>query len=227
MIDETIDSLNIKDNYEILIICDGYKENNINAFKSGKITSIDIQKYELYKKNLKEKYSKFTIIEREKRYGFAVNIKYGMEISKNEYVLIVQHDFIFNKKIDFDLYIQKYFIEDDMNYLTFLSNTMSPYYKDRLIFNNIKYFNKPKYIKSNIEPLIFWYDRNHLTRKSFYLNEVFNNKEIKVKNFVEDSFGNYMLNKVKKEGLDIIFNYFKSFIIMDNVLYHINGRKFC
>lgn len=160
-------------------------------------------------------YPNFNIIQKETRNGFAKNVFETLLQCKNEYVLIIQHDWKFNFRIDFDSLIQKYFIDMDLNYLGFHSS---------IDYQNKKVIHTKS--KEDIIPVHFWYDKNHLARKSYYLNEVFSNKRCKVKNFIEDTFGQYQLNDIKKNKDNFIK--YKSFLLNSetNILINFDGRKF-
>lgn len=57
-------------------------------------------------------------------------------------------------------------------------------------------------------PLIFWYDKVHIARKSFYLEVIFNEKGfydeikktyLKTVSFVEDSFGTSTMKNIRNK----------------------------
>lgn len=213
MIDKVIASLHIKSTWQVIIICDGYRLSTKDTFelKRGVITEQQAQHYLQYIENLRtHSPANFTIIVRERRYGFAKNVRYALEQCIFEYALIVQHDFMFVEAIDFEQLLEQHFIEgEQINYLTFKSNG-----KD----------NKTNYIEQNtpLLPLLFLYDRNHLVRKSFYLEYVF--KQYRVKNFIEDSFGHTMKTMLKENMAH--FALFKTYMLNspDLIVRHIDGR---
>ncbi|TAD97623.1 MAG: hypothetical protein EAZ97_12185 [Bacteroidetes bacterium] len=211
MIDEVITSLNFEDDWQIIVVCDGYKISEKQELKSGMINEKQAKNYLQYIENLKSICPpNFEILLREQRCGFAENVYFALKKCIFEFVLVVQHDFVFVQSIDFEALIKKYFIENNINYLTFKSNG-----KD----------NRSNYIEQNTEilPLLFLYDRNHLVRKSFYLETVF--KKYKVKNFIEDSFGQFMKTQLKANIAD--FDLFRTYILNSkkNILKHVHGRK--
>jgi hypothetical protein len=129
---------------------------------------------------------------------------------------------------------------NNINYINFLSlQTIN--YECRLISRyNIFYEDYKK--KSNlcdlpIIPLLFWYDKPHICRTSYYKEYVFGtkhliiktNKKISVKNFIEDSFGQVLKENVKSGGYPEFVKY-NSFLYCDDpsnpAIAHINGRKY-
>jgi|GEM_PF-3267722 len=211
MIQKVITSLHLREAWQVIIVCDGYRVSEKTELKRGIITAKQAANYEQYIKNLEaELPANCSVWARDKRYGFAKNVLHTLKNCVFEYVLVIQHDFMFVQDIDFEELVTAHFIRDGINYLTFKSNG-----KD----------NKTNYIEQNtpILPLLFLYDRNHLVRKSFYLDYVF--KEYKVKNFIEDSFGQAMKTCLKENPLD--FDLFKTYIMnsSDMIVQHIDGRR--
>jgi len=56
-------------------------------------------------------------------------------------------------------------------------------------------------------PLIFWYDKVHIAKRSYYLDVIFNKKGfydekkniyLKTTSFVEDSFGSFMRKAIRR-----------------------------
>ncbi len=210
MIDKVLASLHIKDAWQVIIVCDGYRVSEKHELKRGVITPIQVLNYLQYIDNLKTNSPKnYTVLVRERRYGFAKNVRYGLEQCVSDYVLVVQHDFMFVEPIDFEQLVAQHFVAGEINYLTFKSNG-----KD----------NRTNYIAqdTDILPLLFLYDRNHLVRKSFYLDYIF--KQYKVKNFIEDSFGHTMKDMLKEDMT--YFSLFKTYILNspDLIVRHVDGR---
>ena len=84
-------------------------------------------------------------------------------------------------------------------------------------------------------PLLFWYDKPHICRTSYYKDYVFGGKHlilktrkrISVKNFIEDSFGQVVKENIKIGGYGE-FRKYNSFLYYDDpdnpAIAHIDGR---
>jgi hypothetical protein len=227
VIDEVIEALvhikspnvNITDVY---IVCDGYNIRGLDEkpnFKPPKITVEKSADYELYISVLEKKYSQYKIIKRNKRYGFAKNLRYILDMVETTYVLVVQHDWVFRKDVDLDKIMCAMDKSDEIKYVNFMSSSSTNYlnriFKLKNGFKGHK-IDKEQIIKSNKEkfgidivPLMFWYDKPHICRTDYYKSFVFGQKHydslrdklIQIRSFVEDSLGNVILNNVKKNGL--------------------------
>lgn len=113
MLDNVINSfLNVEGLIDCkkIIICDGYTltESKL-SLKSGIITDELQIKYKGYIENIIKNiengiYKNTDIIVRDKRYGFASNVEYLLDnYVKTQYVMIVQHDHNFIRKVNFSI----------------------------------------------------------------------------------------------------------------------------
>ena len=104
-------------------------------------------------------------------------------------------------------------IHKEINYINFIS-IQTVNYEAKLI-SRYKTFYEEYKKESNlyglpIMPLLFWYDKPHICRTSYYKEYVFGskhlilktNKEISVKNFIEDSFGQVVKKNIKIGGYE-------------------------
>lgn len=82
--------------------------------------------------------------------------------------------------------------------------------------------------------LTFWYDKMHICRTSYY-SSIFkkfhfqydNKKYIKIKNFIEDSFGHVVKTNIKRHGICGFLNY-RCFLLYDDIIPaigHLDGRS--
>lgn len=223
-----------------IIICDGYEILSKNEYKSGKITQKVADNYEVYIESITDKYDNSVIIKRDIRYGFAENVRYALDLVMTDYVIIIQHDQIFLRKIDFKDIIDMMIRHDNINYINFLSKQTINYESQLISRYNIfyeDYKKKSDLCGLSIIPLLFWYDKPHICRTSYYKEYVFGtkhliiktNKKISVKNFIEDSFGQILKENVKCGGY-LEFEKYNSFLYCDHpsnpAIAHINGRKY-
>ena len=87
IIDKTIksfDYINGLNSCKKFIICDGYAIIENNRYKSGKITEECASHYKEYINSITNKFCNTTIIKRDKRYGFAENVKYALTFVRAE-----------------------------------------------------------------------------------------------------------------------------------------------
>lgn len=85
-------------------------------------------------------------------------------------------------------------------------------------------------------PLLFWYDKVHVARRSYYLDVIFNphgfldeisQAYIKTATFVEDSFGCFTRKSIRHRPPK--FDELSAFILWDSpksTIVHTNGRAF-
>ena len=259
IIDKTIksfDYINGLNSCKKFIICDGYAIIENNRYKSGKITEECASHYKEYINSITNKFCNTTIIKRDKRYGFAENVKYALNnLVKTEFVIVIQHDQIFLRSIDLKSVIFTMLNHSDINYIGFVSKQTSNYesflqskynqfYRDflahlhvdgLLMKNNLSELLNYRYGLSLL-PLVFWYDKPHICKTSYYKDYVFGmkhyclktNKEIKVKNFIEDTFGQLEKENIKIGGF-CQFKKYGSFLLCDSkqvAIAHSNGRSY-
>ena len=241
VLDQVIESFNLIDELndcKKLIICDGYQIISNNKYKSGKISQDVATNYEIYIESIIDKYDNSEVIKRESRYGFAENVKYALELVKTEYVIIIQHDQIFLRNINFKDIIDMMTRHNNINYVNFIS-LQTVNYEAKLIsrYNTFyeEYKKKSDLCGLSIIPLLFWYDKPHICRTSYYKDYVFGNKHlilktrkrISVKNFIEDSFGQVVKENIKIGGYEEFIKY-NSFLYYDDpdnpAIAHIDGR---
>ena len=241
VLDKVIESFNLIDELndcKKLIICDGYQIISNNKYKSGKINQEVATNYEIYIESITDKYVNSEVIKRDKRYGFAENVRYALELVRTEYVIIIQHDQIFLRNINFKDIIHMMTRHHDINYINFISlQTIN--YETKLISRYNTFYEEYKKESDlcglSIMPLLFWYDKPHICRTSYYKDYVFGGKHlilktrkrINVKNFIEDSFGQVVKENIKIGGYGE-FRKYNSFLYYDDpdnpAIAHIDGR---
>lgn len=225
VLEATLNSLSLIDlkgeimNY--IIVFDGYKESIKESLKSGNVSTLLIQNYELYKANARdlltlkfnlkkqstksiqyslrnetnqiqlETYSSQSVklqllIVNGNALGFAHAVNCAIEIVNTALVLVLQHDWKFMACIPFLDIIQEILEKDYVNYITFAT---------KWNIQELKWDNSLP--NSKLKRLLSWYDRNHLAKVSFY-KTIFRTYRFKRGYFIEDTYGQYMLNYIKK-----------------------------
>lgn len=162
----------------IFILLDGYEVSDESRFKKGRISSEEIRLYDEYFLALQVKYgnnSRFRILRNEEHLGFAFMVKWGLEICNTKYCLVSQHDRHFQERFDrLPELIQTMEEHEHIRYIGF--PTVGNIAHDRLLICQYKL---PCLNKSNVkmtlndnlylQPLIFWYDSQHLAHVERYL----------------------------------------------------------
>lgn len=242
MIDKVIESFQFIDGLEglpVIIVMDGYKISEEVRTKKGRITSEMVELYENYYEALKLKYPnpQYTIIRSNQHNGFALCVKIGLEACSTKYALIAQHDRAFVKSFHrIKELLNSMETYEHIRYIGFpTANTIT---HDRVLAApyNLDCLNQPivKYSLGNnlyLQPLIFWFDTQHLCHVSRYLKiyqpyksvprEYFD--KIGLKNikdmflrpgdFIEDRFGqiqrNLLIEFSEKYSSEDVINLFK------------------
>ena len=126
MIKRTLSSVKSIMNCKILIICDGYTTHNKSAFKSGRVTNEVAENYKQYIINLKKYLAddeNYQIIERDQRCGFAENVKFCLNLITTEFVMVVQHDYMFSRSFDFEGVIAKMKEHEEIKYVGLVASS--------------------------------------------------------------------------------------------------------
>jgi hypothetical protein len=259
MIEQTIQSLDQclseAKGSKLFIIADGYKVcETKQALKLGKVNANTASNYEKYKENLKgyiDEYNKnddkifeISLIELETRHGFAGAVYEALSnhiTSKN--VMIVQHDWIFLKKLESGVInTLTEFLNNpslNINYIGFVASSNVEYHKSEKHMGSLKdkrnrilqYGSDETGLSLTLTPLYFWYDRNHLANREFYLKVYENNPKLKTSSFIEDTFGQKQIAELSKDKSQKAFDKYGTYLYYPNMgrdsyIGHINGRKF-
>jgi hypothetical protein len=209
LIDTTLEGLSHLSGLEtvtVYILLDGYSIHPIAQTKKGRITAAMEQKYELYHQRLMEKYTptspsissemtspapsnrNYQIVKCDQHYGFALAVKYGLELCQTPYALILQHDRTFttpfpylnNLLLSFQLHPNIRYIGfptiASMNHCRVLRCRygllpLVQHSSSRLLLpqHPTSSSDSPPSTSYEIQPTIFWYDSNHLCHVQRYL----------------------------------------------------------
>ena len=180
LIQRVIDSLQLLshiDSCPILIVLDGYIVSSEARTKKGKVTDDLGRAYEEYYRRLTAEYDspKVRILRCKSHYGFAMAVKYGLENCQTQYALILQHDRVFCSRFDriHDL-IDVMENDETIRYIGF--PTINNISHDEQIHSRygLSCLNGDNVRISlgrglSLQPLIFWFDSNHLCHTKRYL----------------------------------------------------------
>ncbi|CAM9995803.1 unnamed protein product, partial [Ectocarpus fasciculatus] len=250
LIDTVIDSLAYVEGLQschVYIIFDGFVVAEAPRPKSGRITEAMAAAYSEYYEALQQKYNspKYHLLKSESHRGFAMSVKWGLEVCDTDYAVIIQHDRSFGKTFSQLQNILRLFSENEhIRYVGFPTSCSSNH--EQTIVN--RYGHKELVHESNslilsdeyiIKPLMFWYDSTHVAHVKRYLEiyRPFINvpdelkpsfgskkgvKQMILRNgdFIEDRFGQAqrkILNDLVRHPSDLMkaFRWFGSYLIAD------------
>ena len=211
----------------ILILLDGYIINSTNRTKKGKVTSSLASNYEQYYLNLQDYYKdnpRITIIKSPTHLGFAMAVQYGLQQCNTTYCLVCQHDRQFIKKFNgIKKLINCMETNEHIRYIGFPTSCNRTY--RRLLYSRypgISILNDKNFIPLDnnigLQPLIFWFDSQHLCHVQRYLQifkpytnlpqelrdlfglKVIRSMVLKKGDFIEDRFGQLQRNILMSFG---------------------------
>lgn len=254
LIDTVLKSLSYVDGMRtcpVLILLDHYILADTARPKSGKITSDMAASYDEYYAALLQQYlcPQYRIVKSDVHLGFAMSVKWGLEMCTTEYAMIIQHDRSFSRPFSHVENALRVFAEHShVRYIGFTTsssvnheNTIAERYrlKDLVEQHNYIRFTDEFILK----PLIFWYDSTHFCHVRRYLEiySPFKNIPAELKNifggnssvkemilrngdFIEDRFGQaqrHILTSLREKPVDLLtaFRWFGSYLICDNYTY--------
>jgi hypothetical protein len=209
-------------NAPVKIVFDGFKLGNEDRWKKGRITEESKSRYDQYYDNLARDMRDsphVELIRSPEHLGFAMSVKLGLEHCTTKYALIAQHDRCFCTPFnDLHLLLDMFEKYEYIRYIGFpTSNNVT---HDRVLTSGYKLtcLNYNTDIKFQLgpslflQPLIFWFDSQHLCHVERYLNiykpyktlpvhlrEVVGLKAVKDMflkpgDFIEDRFGQVQRN---------------------------------
>ena len=171
----------------------------------------------------------------EPRIGFALGVREGLRLIATPYVLVAQHDWVFERNVPLAKILQTMDDFDQVKYVGFLSKWNLDYSELRALrmgFPSAEIHDAPWDL--NLCRLYFWYDRTHVCKTAHYQSLVFCNHGLKRGHFIEDTFGQAMMKdiregKTESDSLERHAKYgtFLYFQEPDQVyLRHLHGRKY-
>ena len=168
------------DGCPVIIMMDGFKLSSADRTKVGRITEESAGRYELYHRTLLEQFSspRYSVVRNKTHLGFALTVKAGLELCKTTYCLVAQYDRTFcapfNRLGDL---INSMEVNTNIRYIGF--PTSSNINHDKFISTNynLACLNKSDvklYLGEHLylQPVVFWYDSQHLGHVQRYL-EIF------------------------------------------------------
>jgi hypothetical protein len=185
LINHTLDSLQRViglENYlrHIYILMDGFKSAQETRFKKGRISDKHQQLYDDYHSAINATYGtrpNFTVVRSSEHLGFAMIVKWGLELCRTKFALILQHDRYFRQK--FDQLPQLLHCFNTHNHIRYIGFTTGNSHKHDLLLRSNYHLefitNNERVVidnNSSLQPLVFWFDSQHLAHVQRYL-EIF------------------------------------------------------
>lgn len=229
LINTTIGSFELISGLEscnIIIVFDGYKISKKNSMKKGLITMEMKDSYEMYIEALQSELvgPKYSFIRCEDHHGFAFAVRRGLEACPTKYALVAQHDRVFTNSFSRlqDL-LHTFARHPHIRYIGFPTSGNIHHSKTLCTNYRLSCLNQ-RDIKLHLgqdlylQPLIFWFDSQHLCHVARYL-EIFHpyrNMSVKLHaavgregmrnlllrkgDFIEDRFGQIQRSTLSRLG---------------------------
>lgn len=251
LINHTLESLQNIEGLEnflkhTFILMDGYKFANETRFKKGRIDESHSQLYDEYHTSIQSNYGSrpnFTVLRSSEHLGFAMMVKWGLEMCQTKFALILQHDRYFQKPINkLPALLQAFNEHENLRYVGF--TTGNSHKHDLLLRSSYKldFLTIHERIsvdpQLSLQPLIFWFDSQHIAHvkryleifkpnrffpvemKQFVNQEQLNSMVLRKGDFIEDRFGQAQRNifltlprdKCSENDIRGLFKWFGSYL---------------
>ena len=180
LISQAIDSCKLLDGLDecpVIVVMDGFKVGPVNRTKLGRITEESEVRYDQYHQALLKLYTspRFKVVRCDTHHGFALAVKVGLELCTTTYAIIAQHDRMFCAPFNRIGELLQNMKENDLiRYIGFPTSTNLSH--DKFISTNYNLYclNKPevkRYLGGDLylQPVVFWYDSQHIAHVQRYL----------------------------------------------------------
>lgn len=185
-----------------IVVCDGYKIKPAAKYRSGQVTAEGASAYEAFVAKLKS--LKFGALVRcEERQGFGFALKAALARVRTPYVIVVQHDRNFIRKVDIPNIVKV--MEENASWLHYVGlPTSTTVHYARMILSKYGIKVKPRTPDGAdfaLTPLLQWYDSTHVCSTKHYRDFVYRGDLVKRGGFVEDKLGQYQLAQIREHGM--------------------------
>jgi len=218
----------------LLIVCDGYKLCPHGAeprFRAGVLDLDSAQRYEDYKRQLRlrEVSNEFRLLELRERHGFGFAVRAALERVETPYVMVMQHDRRFMRRVEMEPLIEAMEAHPWLKYLGMPTTTTLRHQSHVLS----KYGLRIEAVELDgcdlrAMPLLQWYDSAHIGRTDYYRSFVFGPRQLVARGgFIEDKLGQQQLKDIRSHGLNAHAEY-GTFVLDDGrdepIVAHVDGR---
>ena len=169
--------------------------------------------------------------------GFGHCLLEGLKAINTEYVMVLQHDRAFAECIDIYPILKLLDKEKNIKYIGFQTAATKQYVYKKLKSKYRMKSTEQELIEGDLIPITYWYDSTHISRTHEYIKLI--QKECKVGQFIETTYGGKIENKISKEIEEGTWNFeyhmknygmfmwYDEKIGLDNpVCRHLDGRGF-
>ena len=189
--------------YKVIIACDGSNTKN--------------DKYDQFVKKLKDFYSSnstVTIVLNANKGHLSGNIRNAFNHVNTEFVMLIQHDLLFIKKINIEHILEDMRNNLELKHVRFNKrNNVKAGWDNTLLFASKKIKGNNTYILTEA-----WSDQNHITRADYYRNIVL--REVNDGIFMES-----LLNNISKGHHDKYGTYIYGDLDEKNAIVHLDGSE--
>ena len=212
-----------------LVLCDGYKVKDQPKYRSGQVTAEGGAKYEAYLERLRA-LAFGRMVRCVERQGFGFALKHALTFVKTPYVIVVQHDRNFVRRVDVAAVVRCLEANDAaVKYIGLPTSTTLNYQRHVLSKYGIRVEPRdvgPTYGFS-LTPLLQWYDSTHVCSTAHYRDFVYRGGLVKKGGFVEDKLGQFQLADIRENGMAAHAK-FAQFVLDDGVqapiVAHLDGH---
>jgi hypothetical protein len=243
MIKDVIESFKLINGLEgarVIVACDGVNVGARERPSRGIVSAETAERYDAYLTRLENSSLGVEVVRAAERIGFGFGVKNSLNLVQTPYVMVVHHDQKYTRPWDIEKAIEM-MILSEVGMGEGGEEPRPIYYVGCLSPSTVKYgdscigkkFDDPRKdaidigANSTLVPLYCWYDRNHIASVSHYQSVVFASGLVKKGTFIEDSYGQAQLKKIKAEGLSAHRPY-GTYLLDDGrgaAISHIDGRR--
>lgn len=151
-----------------------------------------------------------TFIQHQRHQGFALSVKTAIRYCTTTFVMVSQHDWVFETAPPISQLLQLMTDEPDVNYVTFVAR-LSKRYEHRMANSNArcravlhaaKTLRRGQHFESDMVACLHFYDRPHLAVVQMYRDLFEDYPRLRPGEFLEDSIGTKYSNSIRNASTD-------------------------
>lgn len=162
------------------------------------------------------------------RLGFGFALKRALTYVRTPYVIVVQHDRNFTRRVDVEAIVKA--IEANADWLQYVGLPTSTTLRyQQFILSKYSIRVEPRGLGPGLDvvPLIQWYDSTHICATAHYRDFVYRGDLVKKGGFIEDKLGQKQLADIRARGMEAHKAY-STFVLDDGVeepmVSHLDGH---
>ncbi|KAI1612356.1 hypothetical protein EDD36DRAFT_436752 [Exophiala viscosa] len=146
-----------------------------------------------------------TIIQHQRHQGFALSVKTAIRYCSTPYVMVLQHDWVFEISPPITQLLQILRDEQEVNYITFVTRYSKRYEhrmsksnpRSRAVLDTTKGLRRGRELDSDLVACLHFFDRPHLAVVQMYRDLFDNYPGLRPGDFLEDSIGTKFSNSIR------------------------------